>query len=62
MTVILESICFRSTYACSDIFMFVRLYYYLLDHLYVNREVCIQINVLDAYFSDHDTVFISLKL
>ena len=34
----------------------------LLDHVYVNREVCIQINVIDTYFSDHDTIFISLKL
>ena len=34
----------------------------LFDHVYLNREVCIQINVIDTYFSDHDKIFISLKL
>ena len=34
----------------------------LLDHVYVNRNEYIQINVVDTYFSDHDTVYISVKL
>ena len=34
----------------------------LLDHVYVNRNEYIQIHVVDTYFSDHDTVYISVKL
>ena len=34
----------------------------LLDHVYINKKECIQINIVDTYYSDHDTIFISLKL
>lgn len=33
----------------------------LLDHVYVNSQECVQVEVLDMHFSDHDTVCISLR-